>query len=106
MRLYNKTKFHSLKLKGNDYFEAKTLEQELEQALHEKRPIEKNAIGSIFYTRKQHGVLPECDIRTDRFDLAQHAMEKLAENAKKARATKLQQGEIIDEPDTKKSAEH
>lgn len=59
----------------NDSYEAEPLEVKLRRATEEKKPIE--AVAPMIYTEKSKGVIPEYDIRTDRFELAQAAMEKL-----------------------------
>ncbi len=62
-------------IKKNDSYEAEPLEVKLRRATEEKKPIE--AVAPMIYTEKSKGVIPEYDIRTDRFELAQAAMEKL-----------------------------
>ena len=59
----------------NDSYEAEPLEVKLRRATEEKKPIE--GVVPMIYTEKSKGVIPEYDIRTDRFELAQAAMEKL-----------------------------
>lgn len=59
----------------NDSYEAEPLEVKLRKATEEKKPIE--AVAPMIYTEKSKGVIPEYDIRTDRFEIAQTAMEKL-----------------------------
>lgn len=62
-------------IKKNDSYEAEPMEVKLRRATEEKKPIE--AVAPMIYTEKSKGVIPEYDIRTDRFELAQAAMEKL-----------------------------
>ena len=62
-------------IRKNDSYEAEPLEVKLRRATEEKKPIE--AVAPMIYTEKSKGVIPEYDIRTDRFELAQKAMEKL-----------------------------
>lgn len=59
----------------NDSYEAEPLEVKLRKATEEKKPIE--AAAPMIYTEKSKGVIPEYDIRTDRFEIAQAAMERL-----------------------------
>lgn len=59
----------------NDSYEAEPMEVKLRKATEEKKPIE--AVAPMIYTEKSKGVIPEYDIRTDRFEIAQAAMEKL-----------------------------
>lgn len=60
----------------NDMYEAKSLEREIEQAETSKQPIEANS-PQIFTPRKD-GVRAEHNIRTDRWDIAQNAMDKVS----------------------------
>ena len=62
-------------IKKNDSYEAEPLEVKLRRATEEKKPIE--AVAPMIYTEKSKGVIPEYDIRTDRFELAQEKMEML-----------------------------
>ena len=78
------------RIKNNDKFEGLSIEKEMEQAMSTNQPISKASISNIFYTQRKDGALAECNIRTDRFDMAQNAMnhannkfrEKIAENLK------------------------
>ena len=72
----------------NDSYEAEPLEVKLRKATEEKKPIE--AIAPMIYTEKSKGVIPEYDIRTDRFEIAQAAMEKL-NSVKFAEAAKTEE---------------
>lgn len=57
-------------------YEAITLEQEIVRMLKDGTPLENSA--PIIYTNRKDGVLPQFDIRTDRFDIALEAMDKRA----------------------------
>ena len=59
----------------NDSYEAEPLEVKLRRATEEK--FFNDTATTEIYTEKSKGVIPEYDIRTDRFELAQAAMEKL-----------------------------
>lgn len=48
--------------------EGLSLEQEIEQLIKSKQPLQGGA--TMIYTEKSKGVLPEYDIKTDRFDIA------------------------------------
>lgn len=60
----------------NDQYEGQSVERYVEQAEVSKQPIEGGA-PEIFTPRKD-GVRPEYNVRTDRFELAQNAMDKVA----------------------------
>ena len=72
-------------------FEGSTIEQEIEKATTEKQPIE--GASPIIYTERKDGVLPQYDIRTDRWEIAQNAMDAVARSyyAKRAEAMKAEE---------------
>lgn len=74
------------KLQVNKTYEAEGLEKKLQRIIENKEPIE--AVAPIIYTDKKNGVMPEYDIRTDRFDVAMEAMGKIrkSELAKAAKS--------------------
>lgn len=56
--------------------EAKSLEQVLHEALSNKEPVKTNN-NNLQYTERKDGVLPIYDIRTDRFEIARKASDKV-----------------------------
>lgn len=76
-------------LKVNKTYEAEGLEQKLRRITENKEPIE--AVAPIIYTDKKNGVMPEFDIRTDRFEVAMEAMGKVrkSELAKMAKSEEM-----------------
>lgn len=64
-----------------------TIEEMVNRLMDENTPIEETA--PIIYTNRKDGVLPEYDIRTDRWDLAQKAMNKVAQDITAKRVKKL-----------------
>lgn len=60
----------------NNLFEGETLEQKVRKLESEKQPIE--SVSPEIFTEKKDGVLPQFDIRTDRWDIAQQAMDAVA----------------------------
>lgn len=60
----------------NDIYEGQSVERYVEQAETSKQPIEGGA--PRIYTERKDGILPEYNIRTDRFQLAQRAMDKVS----------------------------
>lgn len=72
--MYKLQNYKTNRLKGEEPFEAISLEEELKIATATKSPIQKNSITQCFYTQRKDGVLPECNIKTDRFEMAQEAM--------------------------------
>ena len=52
-----------------------SIEEQMRKALHSKEPIE--ATAKITYTERKDGVLPQFDIRTDRFEMAMLATDRV-----------------------------
>ena len=86
-----KSKQKTISLNGNkEYFEGTSIEKEMEIATTTKRMPERN-MQQIFYTQRKNGVLPETDIRTDRWEYAQRAQNAIALNADKIIKEKQQE---------------
>lgn len=83
-------------LRINQTYEAESLTKKLRRMTEQKEPIKEEV--EIIYTNKKNGVEPGYDIRTDRFEVARIAAEKLG----KAEATKALKSEELEAP---KSAE-
>ena len=81
MSRYNKTL-----LKVNDAYEAISIEQKNEKIMNAKEPIDETA--PIIYTERKHGVQPEYNIKTDRFDVALKAMDKVSKSIEARRDEK------------------
>lgn len=60
----------------NTSYVAEPLEQRILRMLNNKEPITDAA--EPLYTNRKDGVVPDTNIRTDKFEFAQEAMEKLA----------------------------
>lgn len=64
----------------NESYEAEPLVYVLQKATAGgKDPTEQGSVP-IIYTEKKDGVLPGYDIRTDRFEVAREALEKIAKS--------------------------
>lgn len=57
-----------------EYIEGERIEEKVARLFEENQPINDGA--PLIYTERKYGVLPAYDIRTDRFAIAQEAMEK------------------------------
>lgn len=57
-----------------EYIEGERIEDKIARLFEENQPINDGA--PLIYTERKDGVLPAYDIRTDRFAIAQEAMEK------------------------------
>lgn len=64
-----------------------TIEEVINKALSENEPI--GDAVPLIYTERKDGVKPEYDIRTDRFAMAQSAMDKVAQDITARRAEKM-----------------
>lgn len=61
-------------MKGNSQgSEGETIETKVARIVQNKEPITDGA--PMIYTEKEQGVLPEYDIRTDKWEIAQQAMD-------------------------------
>lgn len=78
----------------NQTYEAEGLEMKIRRMMEGKEGIE-DAVPLV-YTDKKDGVLPAYDIRTDRFEIALNAMDKMrqAEVAKIAKGSTIEPGQI------------
>lgn len=72
--VYKKTQF-DIKLDKD----GQSIEELMRKALHSQEPIEANA--KISYSERKDGVLPQFDIRTDRFDYAMMAADRVHASA-------------------------
>lgn len=70
------------RMKSVECFEGEQIEEKVRRIVNNNEPITDGA--PIIFTEKKDGVLPEYNIRTDRWDIALDAMNKM-EMARKAR---------------------
>ena len=59
----------------NDSYEGETIEKKIRRVVNNKEPITDGA--PLIYTERKKGVEPQYDIRTDRFEIAVEAMDKV-----------------------------
>lgn len=59
----------------NESVEGQSIEEKLRETTLNGQPIESAA--PLLYTDRKDGVLPEYDIRTDRWDIAQQTVDKI-----------------------------
>ncbi len=67
---FNKTNFDI-----NESVEGKSIEEKMRETTMNGQPIESAA--PLLYTDKKDGVLPQYDIRTDRWDIALETTDKI-----------------------------
>lgn len=69
------------RLKSIEIYIGESIETKCARILQDKEPITDTA--PIIYTAKEDGVLPAYNIRTDRFDIAMDAYDKITRTAAK-----------------------
>lgn len=57
-------------------YEALSIEEQMMQVKNNNEPIEH--VSEMIYTDRKDGVQPQYDIRTDRFEIAVNAMDKVS----------------------------
>lgn len=84
-------------IKINQSTEGEYLELKVKKILTSQEPIE--AISPIIYTARKDGVEPQYNIRSDRWDIAIEAMDKVSKSkiSKRAEFIKNTQDEIKNE---------
>lgn len=84
------------RLKSIEIYEGESIETKCARILQNKEPITDTA--PIIYTAKEDGILPAYNIRTDRFDIAMDAYDKITKSsAKKEQAVKPKDFENVPE---------
>ena len=65
-------------LKSVETYEGETIETKVARIVQEKAPITDGA--PIIYTDREQGVLPAYNVRTDRWEIAENAMDQVNKN--------------------------
>lgn len=73
--MYKQTAIKPTSLKVNSSKQGESIEDKIKRILNNKEPITDGA--PIVYTERKDGVQPQYDIRTDRFEIAVDAMDKV-----------------------------
>lgn len=73
--MYRKNKPDTTTIQFNKSAEGETIERKVQRIVNNNEPIEDGA--PLVFTERSEGVRPEHDIRTDRFELAVEAMDKI-----------------------------
>lgn len=90
--MYKKIKANSTTININEGYVGERIEEKIERIINNNEPISDGA--PVIFTERKEGVMPEYDIRTDRFEIALDAMEKISKSHKAKRENKGQtQGE-------------
>lgn len=78
---YSKPSRNNGRLQSIEIYEGESIETKCARVLQNNEPITDTA--PIIYTAKEDGVLPAYNIRTDRFDVAMDAYDKISKSAAK-----------------------
>lgn len=87
--MYPKAKYRRTSIDRNEGFEGESIEQKMERIVNNKEPIEDGS--PIIYTDRAEGVRPETNIRTDRFDNALDAKDKIDADAYAKREERIRE---------------
>lgn len=74
--MYKQNSMSKTRLKGVESYVAETLEQKVHRIINNKEPIKDGA--PVIFTDRKDGVQPSYNIRTDRFEVAVEAMDKVS----------------------------
>lgn len=74
--MYKQNKITRTSIEVNATVTGETIETKIERIVNNKEPITDGA--PVIYTERKDGVMAGYDIRTDRFDIALDAMDKVA----------------------------
>ena len=80
-------------LRVNASVEGETLEQKIERIVNNKEPIKDGA--PLIYTERKEGIRPSTNIRTDRWEIAIEATDKIAKSYQARRENKGLEAEPV-----------
>lgn len=73
--------------KEENYFIGQSIESKVRAATTSGAPIE--AISPMIYSERKEGVRKDCNIRTDKWDIAQQAMTSIADGIREKRKERI-----------------
>lgn len=100
--MYKQKRPDKTSLKVNKSYEGETVEEKIRRIVNNKEPIKDGA--PLIYTDRKDGVSPAHDIRTDRFEVAIEATDKISKAYKAKRENKPTIGEQAKEGMNKENA--
>lgn len=83
-------------MQGKEAWQGESLEDKVRRTMTANAPIE--AISPMVYTERKDGVRPETNIRTDKWDIAQQAMDTIALGIREKRKERMNAN--VDKPAT------
>ncbi len=85
--MYKKNLIKKSELKGVQSYQGESIEGKVRRILSNKEPIKDGA--PLIYTERKDGVQPSYNIRTDRFEVAVDAMDRVTRSHLAKRAGKV-----------------
>lgn len=82
-------------IKVNNSVEGETIETKIDRIVTNKEPITDGA--PIIYTERKDGIIPAYDIRTDRFEVAIEAMDKVVKSDITKRDEMIKAKDIVED---------
>lgn len=92
--MYKKVKYPSTTLNVNQALQGETIEQKIERVTSNKEPIKDGA--PLVYTERNEGVKAGYNIRTDRFEVAIDAMDRVQASVQARRENKAKMKVVKD----------
>ena len=86
--MYKVKKADKTSLKVNTSYEGESIEEKVQRIVNNKEPISDTA--PLIYQERKDGIDPSTDIRTDRFEVAVEAMDKVSASKIAKREAKLE----------------
>ena len=93
--MYTVKPFTTSKIGVNQSTEGETIEQKIERIVNNKEPIKDGA--PLLYTERKEGVRASTNIRTDRFEVAVEAADKIAKSYSARREERAKAPEKVGE---------
>lgn len=90
--MYKKPIYHESTLESPERPEGETIEQKIERIVNSGEPITDGA--PLIYTERKEGILPQYDIRTDRWEIATEAMDKVQASVQAKRDEKYKESQF------------
>lgn len=85
--MYKQNQLAKTTLNVNTCTEGETIEKKIRRIVNNKEPIKDGA--PIVYTERKDGVLPQYDIRTDRFEIAVDKLDYISRAAEARRQSNI-----------------
>lgn len=93
--MYKTNKMWTTTLSVNNSYQGERIEQKMERILNNKEPIKDSS--PLIYTERKDGIKAETDIRTDRWEIAVEAMDKVSRTLRARRENKPNLGKEAQE---------